>query len=378
MKNNNKILAISVFLILVFAMAQLIGSASAATEKVVDKGIAPYKNNKYVKLNWTAKIYKNNKLEVYRSFSKNNKVYKIKKTIFKRINKGKLKVSILERYNSTTTRTNRYIKIKKSQSLKSYYFNIYQVKILKNIAKSKVFDSGSGYLSNIAHGSINWKARVYYNGKVSIKEDISGINSYATKKIVERSSKGKLRVTKYTYDDIYDYKTDRFVKRSTKSVTYVKSNLSPKNYYLKVYRSKMLKYLSDHSSGCIEMVHISPKSLVYTEVAYGNLNNSSGKMEWTINGYYSGKVVIIRNYTDSSFLNSTTTIEQFNKTALKISVVYNNGNSSELRYVNYSSDPYQYFLNIYRPEMLKLIKGNVTIVKNESHIALIAHDTDYS
>lgn len=377
MENKNKILAFLILLMIIFTMAQLLGSVSAANGKVIDKGIAPYKDYKDIKLNWNTKIYENNKLKVYKSFSKNNSVYKIKKTTFKRINKSNLKVSIIEMNNGNIIKTNKYVKIKKFRSLKSYYSKIYQPKILKNIVKSKSFDSGQGYLSNRAHGRINWNARIYYNGKILIKEDIGGINSYTMKTIIERYSKGKLKITNYIYDEVYDNEKNKFIKQTIKNITHVKSKLSPKNYYLKVYKPKMIKYLSDHEFGCIEMIYISPKMLMYEEIGYGDLNNFSGRIQYSIHNFYDGKVVISRNYTDNSFLNSTTTIQQFNETVLKILVAYVTGNNSDLYYVNYSSDPYTYFLNIYKPEMLTLIKGNVTIIKNSIY-PIIKTTNDYS
>lgn len=379
MENKNKILVILMFLLVIFIMAQVLGSVSAANgKKVVDKGIGPHKDYKSIKINWTTTVYKDNKLEVYRSFSKNDTIYKVKKTIFKRVSKNKLKVFTVEKYNKNITKSHKYIKIKDGLTLKSYYFNIYQPKLLKKMVTSKSFDSGSGYLSNIPHGSIKWNARVYYNNKVLIKEDVDGISGYVKKTFIERNGKGKLKITtKYNYDiKAYDPKTKKYVGEY-KKITYIKSNLSPKNYYLKVYKPKMIKYLSDKYFGCIDVVPtiIPPETVIYKEVANGNLANSSGKMEWTINKYYNGKIVVVRNYTDNSFLNSTTVIEQFNKTTLKILTAYNCDNkSSNWTYVNYSLDPYTYFLTIYRPEMLKLIKGNITIIKNESYLVAIRKD----
>ena len=75
MKQKNKILVILIVLSIILIMTQLLGSVSAASGKVVDKGVAPHKDYKSVKVNWTATVYKNNKLEVHKYFSKNNTIY---------------------------------------------------------------------------------------------------------------------------------------------------------------------------------------------------------------------------------------------------------------------------------------------------------------
>jgi len=371
MKHKNKILVILIALTVIFVMAQALGSVSAATGEIVDKGVAPHKNDKSVKVNWTATVYKDKKLEINKYFSKNNAIYKTEKTTFKRISNTKLKVFTAVKQNKTTTKTNKYVKIKKSKSIKSYYFNIYQPKIHKNIVTSKSFDSGGGYLSNLAHGSIKWNAKIYYNNKkVFIKENVSAILGYVKNTVIERISKGKLKITTKStgHEKVWDSKAKEYVFSNGTKTTYVKSKLSPKNYYLKVYKPKMTKYLSDRESGCIEVIHIDPDTLIYRQIAKGNLVNSSGRMEWTINMYYGEKVEIVRNYTDNSFINSTTAIEWFNKTTLKISIIYSNGNSSpQINYVNYSLSPYEYFSNVYKPEMLKLIVGNATIVETKNY-----------
>ena len=375
MENKNKVLIILMLLFTIFIIAQVLGPVSAAGgKKTIDKGIAPHKNYKSIKLNWTATIYNNNTLKVHRYFSKNGAIYKVNKVTFKRINKSKLKVFIEEKSNKKITKTSKYMKIKNNMGLESYYIKNYKGKILKNISTSKVIDSGSSYVSNIAHGRLTWSTRLYYNNKISIKEDISAINNYGRKIDIERNGKGKLKITtQFSYgSQRYDSKTKKYVPDPNKKVKSVKSKLSPKNYYLKVYKPRMTKVFIDHEAGCMDIhddsYYISPETILEKEVAYGNLRNSSGKLEWTIDKYYIGKVIIYRNYTDNSFLNSTTIIEQFNKSVLKISVVYHDGNnSSQISYVNYSSNPFTYLSKVYYPEMLKLIVGNVTIT-NESYI----------
>jgi hypothetical protein len=366
MKNFRKkyvLLGVVALLVLVIAF-NTIGSVSAASGKAIDKGIAPHKNDKSVNVNWTAKIYNNNKLEVIRYFSKNNTVYKIEKSTFNRVSKGKLKVFTVTRNNETIIRTNKYMKIKNSESIKSYYLNVHKPKILKGIITSKSFDYGSGYLSNVAHGSFKWNARVYYNNKVFIKEDVNGISEkYIKHTYIERIGKGKLKITTTHYFnyDFYDFKLKKVVN-STKIIAYVKSQLSPVIFYLKVYKPKMTKYFSEDSFvWCISPIEIHPDAIIRSENAYANLKDSLGKMEWTVNQYYNGKVEIIRNYTDNSFLNVTTLIEQFNISTIKISIVFSNGNNStEINYVDYSSNPYSFYLDVYKPEMLKQIKGDIT------------------
>lgn len=364
MKHKNKILAVLIVLSVIFVMGQVLGPVSAANGKIVDKGVADHKNYKSVKVNWTAKVHQNNKLEVTKYFSKNKTIFKIQKTTFTRMSRTKLKASTVVIQNKTTTKTSKYVKIKRFRTINSYYFKIHQPKLLKTVVASKSFDSGSGYLTNIAHGTINWNAKIYYNNKkVFIKENVSGIGSYLLKTTIERNGKNKLKITSYYVSDssplVYDSKTKKYVANVTKKIIYAKSKLSPKNYYWDVYRPKMLKHL-DYTRDQFVM---GPDTVKYSLSAYGNLKNSSGKMEWIMSEYYNGKVVVERNYTDNSFINSTTVIINFNDTALKISVSYASGNkSSQIYYVSYSYNPNDYYWNVYEPEMLKLIVGNGTVV----------------
>ena len=366
MKHNNKILIVLIVLSMIFIMGQLLGPVSAAAGNTIDKGTAPHKNLKSVKVTWTAKVYKNNKLEVNKYFSKNNVAYKVEKTTFKRISKSKLKASTVVKQKKTTTKTSKYVNIKKSMTIKSYYFNVHQPKMHKIIVTSKSFDSGGGSLSNMENGEITWNANIYYNNKkVFIKENVSATNgSYVKNAVIEMSSKGKLKVTtNHAYNtSVYDSKTKKYLK-NIRETTYVKSKLSPKDYYLGVYKPKMTKYLSYHFvGGCVLFPMMD--FLIYKESGYANLSNSSGIMEWSISQISSGNIKIIRNYTDNSFVNSTTTIEQFDTSSLKVSVLYSNGdNTPQISYVNYSLSLYNYLLNVYKPEMLKLIEGTETITE---------------
>lgn len=280
-------------------MAQVIGLVSASSEnKIIDKGISQHKHNKNIKINWMATVYKDKKLEVYRYFYKNNTLYKTKKTTFQRINKSKLKVFTNEKLNKNTYKTYKYMNIKKGVSLKSHYFNKYQKKILKNVYTSKIFDAGCRHVSNVADGKIKWSTRIYYNkNKVSIDEELSSIESdYEKKIIIKRNSKDKLKITtKFTQNkEKYTSKTKKVIPKNnklcpkcsklsskcskpcpicskftsknkktiieTKKVSYVSSNLSPKNYYLNVYKPRMAKYFIAYKTKFIRYNPSSPEN----------------------------------------------------------------------------------------------------------------------
>ncbi|RBQ22916.1 hypothetical protein ALNOE001_13880 [Candidatus Methanobinarius endosymbioticus] len=97
------------------------------------------------------------------------------------------------------------------------------------------------------------------------------------KTIIERGSKNKLKLTRYTYDKVWDDKTEEFLNRFIKKVIYVKSKLYLKDYYLKIYKPIMTKYLTNQSHNCVGIVQIDPERIIHEEIAFALLNNSSGK-----------------------------------------------------------------------------------------------------
>jgi len=249
MNNKNKTLAILIFLFIMLVIAHSLGPVfTAPDKKVIDKGIANHKNYNDVKIKWTATLYKDNKLEVNRYFYKNKTIFKIKKTTFERIDNGNVKVVLVEKNNNTTTNTTyRYMKINENSSLKSYYFNVHRPKIIENIVKSEIFDSGQSTPLNIAQGNMYWNAKIYYNNNVLIEEEVPGNFGYDKKTFIEKEGKGKLKITtQYTNNINYpDSEINNYFSDS-KTIYYVDYNSSPKNYYLNVYKPNMTENSFDY------------------------------------------------------------------------------------------------------------------------------------
>lgn len=96
----------------------------------------------------------------------------------------------------------------------------------------KVIDKKSNEVNKFDKESMNWKVYISKDGK-----KITAYNTYTkliggnAKTTIEKVGKNKLKVTK----------TYLTATPGNKQVKYVKTKLTPKNYFLKVYKPKVIK-----------------------------------------------------------------------------------------------------------------------------------------
>ena len=349
MWKNKKVLAIFIALIMVCIVVQVIDPISAANTKktTVDKGIAPLKNSNIIKMHWEVYDYSNKKLKIYTYYTKNNtKIkYRYSKITIKKQAKNKLTINRI--YISGNTPNSTKI-IKTKLAPRNYYLKTYKNKLLKNAKLKKKLDSGSEPLSNIPHSYITWKSSVYYNKKVSIFENFPHFDDESNKTtIIEKYGKNKLKITTKTIrksslkGSNVMYALEGPYK--SKTVTYIKTKLSPKDYYFKIYKPKMLKHISKNHE---------------FEMEGGLLKNSKTNLYWVVTSHINknfvrDKISIVRSFKLHGSTYDKTIISKYNNNKLKIT--YEINGTKEISYVNTKLSPEDYYYNVYREKLLEII-----------------------
>lgn len=328
---------------------------------LIDEGLANYKNSNITKLNW--EVYSSDKqLKIYSKQLKRNSLGYNKKILIKKVKNNKLKISILYSYKGNVINKNYTFKSKLNHT--SYYYKIYKPKMVKNLIKTETFEKGKEPYYNGPHGEIKWKAHIYHGKKVIINDRSNNLYGHINKTtLIEKHGKNRLKITtkvgvaafsKILYSDGYlnslnisDYKNRNPFKN--KNVTYVKTKLSPKDYYIKTHKWKLFQ-------------HIPKKYIV--ERAYGLLKNSNTKLYWNAwkerdNDFIWNRIVIYRGFSfksyneDNNDIYDKITIEISNINELKITHQINK--TKEIKHVNTKLAPLDYYLKVYREKMIEIL-----------------------
>ncbi|MCL2157563.1 MAG: hypothetical protein FWH54_06030 [Methanobrevibacter sp.] len=334
------ILLLIVFMICV--ACNVLQTVSATKYHVVEENTAPVKDSNLTNLHW--KVYSSDKqLKISKEYIKGNSTVLIKKISIKKFN-SKLKINNEYFYKNVTTEKNSSVKSK--LSLKSFYLKVYKPKMLKKLIIRKIFDDGWDHLSNVPHGHIDWKTYIYYDKKVLVGEKTgSSFDEINKTTLIKGYGKNKLKITTKT-----SVKSDIYVKGSKQNqnsslitkISYVKTKLNPSQYYLKVYKPRMLKYV--------------PKNYTF-ETAYGVLKDSKIKLYWNVvshmnKEFVKDKITIHRGFSLDNLTHDKITIEIYSKNKLKM--IYKLNKTTELEYINTKLLPLDYYYQIYKPEMSKI------------------------
>ncbi|MGL6298724.1 MAG: hypothetical protein ACRC1M_06095 [Methanobacteriaceae archaeon] len=349
-----------VLVLLLFAVigCVMLGSASAAKYSLVDEGSAIYKDSNNIKLDW--KVYSSDKkLNIYNKIIKGNSTSSTKIISIEKINKNKLKIT--SNYTSKNIKNIKNSYIGSKLSPKYYYFKIYRNKMINNLVKTKFYEEGRENLVIFDHGYIEWKCYLYYGKKFFVFEKtVSPIHGTSNKSVlIERYGKDRLKISAKVVgvgDWVLTGDRDNFGNKffQNKTITYVKTKLSPKYYYLNVYKPKMLENI--------------PAS-EWIDFAYGLLNGYNTRIYWEVTSQHNSKFVwnkvsISRGYSLGKSDYDKTIIEISSKNKLKITHIVNK--KTEIKYVKTNLLPIDYYSNIYVIEMNKII--NASTIR---HISII-------
>ncbi|MCL2156847.1 MAG: hypothetical protein FWH54_02365, partial [Methanobrevibacter sp.] len=174
---------------------------------------------------------------------------------------------------------------------------------------------------------------------------------------IERYGKNKLKISLKIKDenhhiipfDVYSRKFS-----NNKSVSYVKTNLNPKDYYFKFIRPKILKnVMREHS----------------IESFYGLLKDSKRELYWYASIHVndeliSYKLTVSRRFSYHNGTYDKTIIEIFSKNKLKIT--YKVNKTTEVTYLNTKLLPRDYYDKVYRPEMIEMFdKSTIKHLPND-------------
>ena len=356
MLNKKHLIKILLIFTLICLTIGVLQTASAAKYTLVDEGSAKYKDSNTTKLTW--KVYSSDKqLKINTKKVNGNNTISTKKVVIKKSKYNKLKISTASSYKGNITKKSFSVKSKLSHD--SYYSKVYKPKMVKNLVKNKLFEKATEPFNNGPHGEITWKAYISYGKKVFISDKTHNLHGYANRTtLIERYGINKLKITTKTIDNYYQNLPDAMPSKNTK-ITYVKTKLSPKEYYLKTYKGKLFKQI--------------PKEYEI-EIAYSVLKNSTTNFYWVAlkernTNLVWNKVSIYRGFsftTYNSFINNfydKITIETVNNNNLKIT--YQINKTKEIKYVNTNLLPVDYYLKVYREEMMEIcdksIIGKITL-----------------
>jgi hypothetical protein len=353
MIKNMKIFSFLIALIMFCIVIQVVEPISAANSnnKLVDKGVAPLKNSNIININWKVYDFYNKKVEIYKYYTKNNTKtkYQYNKIIIKPHSKKKLSISTIHFSKKTASKQIKFVKTKFTP--KYYYLKVYKSKMLKNVELKKVIDSGKEDITNLPHGVIKWKTNIYYNKKVAISENINYLGGKNSKTILfERYSKNKLKMTVKSVNRDTSASSSSNNPSKNKAVKYVKTDLNPKNYYFNVYKAKMLKNV--------------PKIYKFEE-GFGLLKNSETRFFWAATSqinknFVRTKLLINRGFSFGNLTYDKILIELVDTNKLKI--IYEINNIKEIKLINTTLYPLDYYFKIYRPNMFKIFNQSTIVI----------------
>lgn len=340
-------------LFILFLAISNVGSVDAVKYEVIDEGIASYKNNSNFKIYW--KVNSSTKQSIiYSKNFKENEVISNKKTVIKKVNKNKLKLIAKYIYKNNTVYKNKIIKSKLSP--KDYYLNKYKVKMLKNVKTKKIIDNGHEKVTNFPHGYVKWNSYLYYNKKILVFENIDylyGNNNKIT--LIEKIEKNKLKITtqnKLSKHGLFDKNQDQ-IKNMT--INYLKSNLTPKDYYFKIHKPLLFKYIPKNNiiETCSGLLLENPKTELFWVVKY-HMNNE----------FIKNKVSIYTGFSLENLSYEKTIIEKIKDNQLKITYVSNK--VKEITYITTKLSPINYYYNQHKQNIVKLF--NETSLKTITQI----------
>jgi len=320
---------------LVFCLAfSFVQAVSATKYSVIDNGFSPVKDSNDTILHW--KVYSSNKKTIiYNNIVKGNSTFSNKKISIKKID-NKLIINTKNFNKGDKTEKNSSINTK--LSLNSYYFKVYQPKMLENIVTKKIIDSGGEPLSNVAHGDIHWKSYILHGKKILVLKNFhSLVQDINTTTLIEKFGKNKLKIFTQIDSSISNGENSK-----EKSTVYVETSLNPNEYYFQVFKPKMLKYVLRDQ---------------ILERAFGLLKESETKLFWNTHIYLNknfikDKLTINRGFSHTNLTYDKITIEIFSKNKLKIT--YEVNKTLEITYINTKLSPLDYYYNIYRSEMIEI------------------------
>lgn len=203
-----------------------------------DIGSAPLKKDKDTILKFNAISYKNGKVVIYQKYYGpmigGNTVTTIEKY---KTNKLKITVSYL-----TGTPGNKKVSYVSSKYLpKDYYLKVLRPKITKNLVSEMIFDEGDGYYNNeymwtkwsatsLIDSSVRFSAISYGykagQGQILSPDVMIPIPGGAYVLTIEKYGNNKLKITYHNGGAL------------AKHITFVKTNYTPKQYYLKVFKTQ--------------------------------------------------------------------------------------------------------------------------------------------
>jgi hypothetical protein len=288
------------------------------------------------------------------------------KTYIKKTKNNKLKVTKVSFYKGKSTKQILYVKSKLSKD--SYYFKIHKSQMVKGLVKKKLFENDSETNKYEAY-QLNWKAYNYHGKNVFISETnlyLAYKKSQHATTLIERYGKNKLKITTKIIENhsafAYCWRPEHtFVNNKKNEVRYIKTKLSPKEYYSKVYKTKMFEAFENNTIDWFS----------------GVLKNSDTRLYWQTNSHINNKLIKDKVSIYRSFLfqispsreqlYDKTTIEIFNKNILKITHTTNS--TTEIKYVETNLLPADYYFKTYKAKMMEIInESTLGSVVMTSHI----------
>lgn len=200
---------------------------------------------------------------------------------------------------------------------------------------------------------MTWTTYDYSNKKVKIYKYYTKNNSKTKYKYT------KIAITKHNNKRLA-IKTIASSEKNSKASKIIKSNLSPKNYYLKIYKNKMLKNVKTKQT--IDFGQDIPNNIPH------------GLMTWKVKRYYNGKIAISENVNNVfEDKNKKVIIEKYSKNKLKITTKSSNfiddeskssknpSKNKTIKYVKTKLNPKNYYFNVYKAKMLKFISKKLVL-----------------
>jgi hypothetical protein len=205
--------------------------------------------------------------------------------------------------------------------------------------------------------SFSWEVKTYSNEKLVVKEIVSNgrwIDIKTTK--IENFKKNKLKLTiSNSGENITNYDPHPNPDLDTQ-VKYRKSKLTPKAYYLKIYKPKMIKNIQTKTTfdiGSASLKKDKNTTLKFNAISYKN-----------------GKVAVYKKYYGGIIGgNTVTTIEKYKTNKLKVTTTYLTGTpgNKKIDYVSSKYLPKEYYLKVLRKNISKEIISEVVFDKGEKY-----------
>jgi hypothetical protein len=278
MMKKSKMIAILIAILMFFSIFAVVSSVSAAATKTIDCGQSMV--NEYTDISWNVKQLSTKKVVVSekRIDSKNLKNTTTTVTI-KYYQKNKLKITKsvntvfgLDKNSIINPNNDKIVKSKLNP--KDYYLKVYKVSLLKKIPSKVTFDTLSAPLKNNLKANLKINTVNAKSGTISHYKRYNGVTKNDLKVVIQQNAKNRLKITT----------TDLKTKKSSFKI--VKSTLTPKAYYLKIYKPKFHNeiFLTGEIDNGTKVLDVA-SSMMWNTVYYNSNKTISVKYDFKYTGF---------------------------------------------------------------------------------------------